>query len=245
MSDILNSRKRGSFYLISLCIIYVLAVMSFSPPIRALPFFNYLWPFLMMLWLFAVLLSNPRFFTKPDTHQLVTYLFFLYTIFIAFAAGNGFIGNRFLEYFQIFIFYWAYRFNEKNNRQADSVKLIIYLIPVVIITSVMTVMQYVTNPNISRTAKKDTAAGLEQMGQGVAGYEFIYFLVFLFGTLLFIATTKKIKLKFIEKTFLFGLLLLFVLNIALSNFMIALILVFISILFRVFIPKVTSQRILI
>lgn len=219
--------------------------MSISPPIRALSFFNYLWPFLMMAWLSFAFLYQPLFFTKPNLHQLITYLFFIYTIFIAFAFSNGFIGNRFLEYFQIFIFYWAYCFNSKYGRVSDNLKLLYYLMPVVVITSVVTIIQYISNPNISRTAKKDTANGIEQMSQGVAGYEFIYFLVFISIVMLFLVTQRKKQIKTLVKGLLWFLIILFAVNIALSNFMIALLFVTISLLFRVFIPKISALRVLV
>lgn len=242
---LVTRKKRSGLYIISLFVIYCLAVMSISPIIRSLPFFNYLWPLLMMLWIFVTFIYQPDFYIKSNLHQLITFLFFFYAIFIAFTAGNGFIGNRFLEYLQIFIFYWAYQYNKIYGYKFDSLKLLSYFAPVVIITSIMTVMQYITNPNISRTAKKDTAAGLEQMSQGVAGYEFIYFLVFIFASLLFVIVGRKLRFNFFTKVLLYFVLLLFLINIVLSNFMIAVLLVLISLFFRFIIPKVTTIRILV
>jgi hypothetical protein len=238
----LKEVRRSGLYLISITLIYCLAVMSFLPVVKSLPFFNYIWPIFVAAWLATAIMMDNDFFLKPDLHQVLTYIFFFYTILIAFVAGNGFIGNRFLEYLQLPIFYWAYRINERKGWHRDSVKLLLGLVPVVIFTSIVTLSQYITNPNISRTAKKDTTAGLEQMSQGVAGYEFIYFLVFLFGPLLYLLISKRKQYGFVVKLFLILLLSMIMINIALSNFMIAALLVLLSIIFKLFIPKMTTNR---
>ncbi len=240
----IQTSKRSWAQLFALLLLYCLAVLSIFPPIRALPYFNYIWPVLSAAWLCAAIVSAPAFFIRPTIHQFATYIFFAYTISLAFAAGNGFIGNRYLEIFQVAIFYWAYRINEGNNRQDDNIKLLMWLLPVVLMISLFTVLQYIDHPNISRTAKKDTVVGLSQMSQGVAGYEFIYCLVFLCPPLLYLVINSRRRFKLPYKPFWIAVLTLFLINIAFSNFMTALILTLASIVFRLFIPKITSARFL-
>ena len=240
-----NQTKRGGLYLLSLLILYCLAVMSIFPPVRALPIFNYIWPVFVLAWILTVLIESPGYFIRSNFHQLIAYLFFSYAILIAFISGNGFIGNRFLEYFQILIFYWAYRLNEKKGMQQDSVRLLLCLLPVFVFTSILTVTEYVANPNISRTAKKDTLAGIEQMSEGIAGYEFIYFLVFSFASILYLVVNKKSKFASFKKIIWLIILGLIMTNIVLSNFMIALLLMFVSVVFRFLIPKISAKRIIV
>lgn len=219
-----------------------MAVMSVLPSIRALPFFNFIWPVFIFTWILISFLYSPSFFIKPNSHQLVTYLFFIYTISIAYIAGNGFIGNRYLEYSQIFVFYWAYRLSIKKGKLDDCLKLLFWLLPVIVTTSIITILAYASNSNISRTSKKDTLVGLEQMSQGIGGYEFIYFLVFILAPILYLLIDSKIKFSIIKRIFSYLLIGIFVGNIIFANFTTALILLIIIFIIKFMIPKLTSSK---
>jgi len=242
--QVINNEKLGLFYLASLLIIYCLAIMSIFPPIRALSFFNYIWPLLMTVWLLTSFLSSPAYFLKPSRHQLVGYIFFAYVIIIPHVSGNGFIGNRFLELFQILIFYWAYDINMKRGRQKYNERITLFLVPIVIVICVNTILKLSSSLYASRLAKKDTMTGIELMSQGVGGYEFIYFLVFVSASILYLILDKKTNLKAATKGGIGALLILSLVTIVLSNFMLAFLLIIIMLLIRIFLPYLAIKLVI-
>lgn len=225
---------------LSIVLFCSLALMSFLPQLRSLSFFNYLWPLNMAGWLFFAFLTAPNFFIRPSFHRLVTYIFFAYVTFIAIASGNGFLASRYLEYMQLVVFLWGFEFYLSNfDSRRINEKIIIFLSPFVLLTSVNTVYMYIFSPNISRTAKKDTVEGLEQMSQGVGGYDFVYFIVFIFAGLMYLSFVFDRKL--LLKTVLLSSAALFLANIVLSNFMIALILGLLAVFFRFIVYKTSKS----
>jgi hypothetical protein len=225
-------------YILSFLIFFVLALSSIYPPIRALTFFNYLWPLLMFSWIIIAYLARQNFFRQVTTHSIVVSFFFVYTIFIAYLSGNGFIGNRFLEYSQIILFYIAYKFYYDKNH---NIILILLLSPFLIITSYITLSEFFNSSMIARLSKKDTDAGIEYMMNGIGGYDFIYALTFIIIILFFTLFYKNVK----NKLLIFLITLLFLFTVLLSNFTIALILLFIGLLFRIVLPKISYSLLII
>jgi hypothetical protein len=127
----------------------------------------------------------------------------------------------------------------------DAVKLIGCFLPVAIIVSVMTIIEYVQNPYVSRLAKKDTALGIQYMQQGVGGYEFVYFLLFLSLPLIYFCFNRNVLLGYRLKIVLYLLLALFVANIVLSNFTTAFILLIFAVLFRFFFKHISTLLVFI
>ncbi|WP_156490488.1 hypothetical protein [Oleiphilus sp. HI0086] len=146
------------------------------------------------------------------------------------------MANRYLEYFQLIVFLWGFEFYSANfdNKRVNE-KILALLSPFVLITSINTIHMYITNPNISRTAKKDTAEGLAQMSQGIAGYDFVYFIVFIFAGLMYLSFSFDRKL--LVKITLLALAALLFVNIVLSNFMIAMLLSLMVLFCRFFVYK--------
>jgi hypothetical protein len=229
----------------SILTVYCLAVISILPQIRALPSFNYIWPLLIMVWIFFSFLANPLYFIRPSLHRLYTYIFFGYVIVIAYISGNGFIGNRFFEFMQVFIFYWAYEINKKRGRQEDGIKLILYLVPVVTIICATSISRYQTSPYASRLAKKDTTSGLELMSQGIGGYEFIYFLLFVAMIMLYVIAYKGSNIKVIPRVGFMTLLLIILATLVFSNFTTVLLMLSLSLIVRIFFPHVKRYTLLL
>ena len=108
----------------------------------------------------------------------MVYVYIIYTVVISYVAGNGNIGNRFFELSQLPVFYLAFENNRKLGRNKDNIKILKWLLPFVLFTCFQTLNAYRTNPYISRALKSSLGLGTEYMAQGVGGYEFIYFLIF-------------------------------------------------------------------
>ena len=229
---------------ISIVLFYSLVLMSFMPQLRALSFFNYLWLLNLIGWIFFSFLVRSSFFLKPNIHRLAAYVFFIYVFFISTASGNLFLVNRYLEYLQLMIFCWGFElYLVKYQDRRVNEKILLFLSPWVVFTSVHTIYAYSTMPFISRLAKKDTARGLELMSQGVAGYDFVYFLIFVFSGLIYLAFI--FKRRFLIKTVLLFLAALFLVNIVLSNFMMAMLLSLLALFFRFFVYKISKVWIFI
>jgi hypothetical protein len=151
-------------------------------------------------------------------------------------SGNAWLANRYVEYFQIIIFLWGFElYSDNYSEYYLNEKISLYLSPFILLISLNTIYMYFAYPNISRTAKKDTAAGLEQMAQGIGGYDFIYFIVFILAGLMYLIFC--LDRNFFLKAFLILCITLLSVNIIMSNFMIASLLCLMIIFFRVFIRK--------
>ena len=108
----------------SFLIIYFFAVSSIFSPIRALPFFNYLWLFLIFLWFLITLLEMPGFFGNQTIYMYSICIFIFYTVFISFFTKNISLGSRYLEFSQILIFYFEYKKNVIAKRAGQNRRVI-------------------------------------------------------------------------------------------------------------------------
>ena len=120
--------KRSLYHYFCLIIVYIFAVSSIFSPIRALPFYNYLLPILIGMWLFFTSLDFPRLLFKPTIYRLLVFYFIIYTVVFSYIMNNSSIGNRYLEFAQISIFFLEYQKNTLINRSSDNEKLIKYFI---------------------------------------------------------------------------------------------------------------------
>lgn len=237
-------RTRTFWYLISSILFFILAVSSIYPPIRAVSFFNKLWALCLIGWFATTILDNPSFLYNDRVHRLAIYGYIIYTIFVANLTGNGMIGNRFFELAQLPFFYIAYQNNKQMGRSKDNFFVLFALLPFLVITCLITIRACIEDPISARLVKKN-AEGFELMRQGIGSYELIYFLVLVFCTLLFVVFNNKRKVTFFQKSLGIGLFILFGATIVLSNFMTALLLTTIGVLGRVFLNKITLNKLII
>lgn len=230
-----NPRRRTLLYKFSLFLIWCLAVLSIFSPLRAFPYFNQLWTVCILGWIAVTILDSPKYIFRPSAYRLSVYVFLIYTITIAYITNTAAIGNRFFELAQIPLFYMAYQKNKLFGWGKDNLRIIAWVIPFVLITSYLTIKTLLTNPWASRgSGNVKVSDGIELVQKGVGGYFFIYFLVFAFAILLFILFNKKHLFEFKYKIIDFFVLFMFAVNIILSNYTTALMLVILSILIRFF-----------
>lgn len=250
MESIINTqssqrpRSRTFWYLISSVLLFILALCSIYPPIRALSFFNKLWALCLIGWFITTIFDNPKFLYNNHVHRLSIYFYIIYTIFVSNLTGNGVIGNRIFELSQLPFFYIAYQNNKRTGRNNDNLRILFALLPFLIITCFLTIRACIKNPITARLVKKNEE-GFELMRQGIGSYELIYFLVLVFCTLLFVVFNNKRKVTFSQKFLGIGLFLIFGVTIIFSNFMTAFLLTTIGIMGRIFMNKITINKLII
>lgn len=238
-----HNLKRSLAYKGGLCVIFILGLSSIFSPIRVLPFFNQLWAVCIFFWVVCVLLDNPIYLLKPTKFRLVLYVYLIYTISLAYIAGNGLIGNRYFELSQLLLFYLAYEKNSLQGRNSDNLLILKWLFPFIILTNLITLYIYKTNPIVSRLLKTSQGLGIEYSKIGVGGYEFIYFLVIFVPILLFVFTRNHIKMDKKYRALGVVLIILFSINIILSNFSTAFFLLILGCGLCLFLKEIKSHRI--
>jgi hypothetical protein len=229
----LHSSKSVFLYLSNIIICFF-SIASIFSPIRTIPYFNIITAILVFTWFVLIILDDPKFLFLPTTYNFIVYVFIFYTILFPYLFDNNVISNRFWGLAQIPIFYIAYQNNKQKQKQRINNLIIFCSIPFIIITSLITINAYTFDPFISRKIKS-TELGYRYMEIGIGGYEFVYFLVICVVILLYIVFNNRFKLKKSSRFLWFFLLILFSINIIMSNYSIALYLILISFTIRLFI----------
>lgn len=237
--------SRTLSHFISLMMLYIIILSSFYPPLRSLSYINQIWAVCIIIWTVFAFAETPRYFVKPNTYRLVVYLFIFYTVSIAYLSGNTIIGNRYIETFQMQLFYMAYERNKLYGRWKENQYLIRFIIPIVLLTSVITLNAYRTNPVVSRSMKKATEVGIKGMEMGIGGYEFVYFIVFLFLILFNYIICKNIKIQIKKYITVVLICVILLINIVLSNFTTALLIVSIGIILIIIIERIPFKYLII
>lgn len=214
--------------------IFFLGLFSFFPFIRAISFFNLLWPVLLMILVVSIFLTSKRNrILKPGRLTFFIVLYIIYTVGVSFLSGNLSIANRFIELSQVPIFYLAFEHNKKLGRNMNNFRIIKLLTPFIILTCILTLKGYQRSAFISRAIKSSGIESSEILFSGVGGYEFIYFLVFIFSILIFTFRSIDIGKHQKKSQLIMGLLtLLTAYTVVLSGYTTALFLISLAILFR-------------
>lgn len=214
------------------------------PPLRILPFYNFLWFTLMITWFSIIIIGYPRFLLNAPLLRKIMVLFVLYTIIIPFFFNNSQISNRFISLAQIPFLYFVYEFNTKYIGNKANLRIIKWTAPIIIFVCIMTVIGLWDSPFLSRAISvgADTQT-LEPLRQSIGGYDFIYLLsiltVIIFCVLWIL---KGRKFPFLSRLFLWGLFSLFFLCVVLSNFLTALIIIIVSIIIFLIFNKDALKR---
>lgn len=179
----------------------------------------------MLFWFLISIVIEPKFFLRPTKHRMVTFLFIIYTVVFPYITGNAIIGNRYLNISIIFFFYIVYEFN-KYIKQENYNKFIVKMtIPFFFITLMKTILALLENPSISRSIKTADPYTLSILQQGVGGYSFIYFSVFLSCIISYVIIQEGKKINHLKRILLIISDAMIILLIILSNYFIALLMV--------------------
>lgn len=236
----LKRRHRNPFFQkVFTLIVFYLAVASFLPEIQALKGYTLSCFIASFSWVIYAALSKPYFFINKQINKHTILLFIMYTFLMPYISGNGTIGNRYLSYGQVFIFYLIYQYNHSYGYDNSSRFIIKWSLPFIVYTSIQTLSMLLSNPFLSRSLKGngDEYSALIRL-QGVGGYEFIYFLVFIVILLLFFIFNKKnLKYTFRMQISFYSLLLLFAGTAIYSNYFTGLTIIVVSFFTLIFLKK--------
>ncbi|MBA4294356.1 hypothetical protein C0431_15460 [bacterium] len=222
---------------------FLFVLMNIFPPFKSIPGYNFVTLLPLLLWVACAFLQNPAFFTifsKNPLHRQVVIFFAAYTILIPYLFGNGIIGNRYLVFAQLLSFYFIYQYNRYYGYERSSFRIVMWSLPFVLITSIITFYSLRTNPWLARSIKSSGEYSAQVQSQGFGGYEFIYFLVFICILILFIALNRGFISLSRTKQLFFGIILLQLFSTVLyANFFTALVLFFIAATILILIRKST------
>lgn len=214
--------------------------MSIFPPIRTFSFSNHLSAAMVLSWFVTITIAYPKFWFNSTVHRLVIYGYIVYALVIANLSGNGVMGNRYFELFQLPMYFIAYYTYTQMGKVQACRRVIMGLIPFLIFTCISTTRACIAYPFAARESIGGVEA-LARMRVGVGGYELIYFLVVAFAICLYLFwSIQSIK----HKVGLGILMILFFATIVASNFMTALMLTTVSVVVRVFLSKITINKII-
>ena len=217
-------------------------LIQLIPTVRSFTFFNFIWASGYLIWLFYYFF---KFFKKKiNTQFLLFFTSFFLLILIPLFGSNIQISLRYFEISQIFAFSIA--FTKLNSKYYKFIFVFFKLI--MILTSLITLIEYQTNPFVSRLVMKNSESLSDILQfRGIGGYNFIYSLLFLTIYMIHnkINWFSSLNLK-INNVIHYGILFLFITVIFKSNFATALILLSFSIVTRFMLgKKINIKKIII
>lgn len=207
-----------------------LLISNLFPPMKAVPAYQITVFLIMFLWISSVFIIRPYFFININLHVLCIYFFIIYTAVTPYLFDNDVIGNRYLQLSLMFVFYLIFVYNEKYGYEKSSKMILIIALLFVLITSITTLIGLFENPYLSRSIKSSGEHSQFLNSQGIGGYEFIYFLVFIVIILYYILiNARNFKLKLRTNLLFIGLFIIFLTTVVFSNYFTALILLMIGV----------------
>jgi hypothetical protein len=217
----------NSYHLILNSLLFTNVIIHLIPQFRLLSYYPYIWLFTMLLWFTLVLVVRPTFMFKLSIPMIAMLFFSLYTVIIANLFNNYSIGNRYLGISQIVFYYFAFQFNKRAHRSDLNLKIILYLLPAIIYTTLRTINGLRNNAYASRMIKSTGEETVLLLSQDIGGYEFIYFITFLFVFMVIIVLEIKMSSLHKLSILIFSSLLLY--SVILSNYMTSIVLILVTI----------------
>lgn len=239
-----NPKARSLANICSQLFLFSLALSTFFPPVRLLPFYNQLWMISMLGWFMFTALANPNYIFKPSIFTISVYIYITYTISIAYLTKNPSIGNRFFQLAQLPLFYMAYQSNKTGGRDRYNLLIVAGITPFILITNYLTIKatNFDLTSEVSRSIIANRNVGIGLIKEGVGGYEFIYFLVILFLILINVLFNKVHPLKRSNNIIGTFILIFLAVSIVLSNYSIALLLLILITILRIIIPLLIGRN---
>ena len=217
--------KSNFSYKVSQIFIFLLALISFFPVFRWTQNYNIIWFITAIGWLVSTLIDSPSFLLKLSKYNFYLYIFFIYVILISYINNEIAIGNRFIDIFQVFIFYLAYEKNRLIGKSINTRKIVLLLAPFIILTSVFSIYYL----NISGDYARNIVYEQRRM---IGGYSFTYFSVFINIFLLYLY--RKNVFKTYIGFLIIALIIVMSTNILMANYTTAALLLFLAMIGRLF-----------
>lgn len=211
----------ANFIMDLLCII--LLVTFFIPQVRLLSFYQYIWLGAMLGWVIVSFLTNRKFYLGNSNFVILSLIYSLFTILIPYTVGVLAVGNRYLSLFSVVIFYWIYGYNSIYRGLEANMKIIYYSVPMILYTSITTLIALFNNPWVVRMIKSEGEETMLLLATGISGYGLIYSVLILVISLVpLILERNMLRMKWIYKLSLIGFVFLGGLLVIYSNYFTAL-----------------------
>ena len=233
--------QNSIFCIINILLISYITISSIFPPLRVLTPSAIINAICMAFWLMLTFLYSMGFYINATVQRFLTILFIIYSFLVPYIFGNVTVGNRYLGIAPIFFLYIVYEYNNYIGQPQNNFNIIKITIPFALITLIITGTGLRQNPLLSRSIKSSGEYSVNLLKRGIAGYEFIYFLVLLFPIIMYITFFSSITKKRYQKCLLILCCILIFSVIILSNYFTALIVSLSSLLIMI-IVRVTKKN---
>ena len=214
----------GLDYILRMCSLYIL-IWTISPPLQHPMVFRVLVLGAGLMWLLLSWFKIAEVKTDIHTIYLAVCGFCAIAIIIEWAFGSNFV-DAVISQLQIIIlllFVLQYVYYSKNDIQFIKLLTIIAII-CLSIWQIRTLIEYQTNPGVSRLLVRSSEDAKYYASQGVGGYGLVYPSVFTNAALMYLLTrVKGFRKIFVLIPLVIGLLLVFS-----SGFLIAVIMTLVS-----------------
>lgn len=225
-----NVTKNHSFWERSLNVSALyLAVSTVFAQIMAWNYYLILSLAAMFMWFACAVIYRSEFFKRLKMYELSILFFVFYTTVVPYLCGNGVVGNRYLAFSLVLSFHFIYTYNRQCGDNNSNKSIVKWTLPFILYTAVMTTIALIDNSWAARLIKTKGEESMLARAQGIGGYEFIYFIVFLCILLWFIILNRKLlklKLQIVSSTVVLLALLLY--TILLSQYFTAIIMLLVG-----------------
>ena len=233
-------------------LVLIVALTATFPLMFWIPSIEAISIFCMFIWFVLNAFDKPRMHNRTNAvYYFFSMVFLAYISLVTYLAGNSTIGNRYLNLFAIPFFYIVYKENTDRSNFKLNIKVVIMIISLSAITFIKTVIEILNNPYIIRTIKSSGSYTLNTLREGIGGYSFLYFFIFVgiisFGILTGLKQFGGFRNKRVIKFILFIIIVSSIVLAILSNYLTAIFLMLLGIIpvFIVGLFKFKSKRIII
>ncbi len=221
----LKKKLDGLDYILRLCSLYIL-IWTISPPLQHPMLFRILVLAAGLLWVLLSWLKISGGNTNVQVVYLSVCIFCILAIFIEWIAGSGII-DAVISQLQIIIFLlFILQFIYYKNYDTEYIKILtIVALLLLTIFQVRTLIEYQTNPGVSRLLVRSSEDAKSYAAKGVGGYGLVYPSIFSNTALMYLLG----KVKGPKKIPVLISLIIGVLLVMSSGFLIAAIMTLVSI----------------
>lgn len=181
-------------------LVLIVALTATLPLMYWIPNINAISIMSMLVWLLLNFFDRPKMLLKSNViYYLLSTFYLFYIIFVPYISGNSAIANRYLDLYTLFFFYIVYKENVERSNNKSNYKILIIIFSLSALTYFRTLIELLSNPYIIRTIKNAGIYSLNTLRQGIGGYSFLYFIIFIgiisFGFFMALKSIKRVHNK--------------------------------------------------
>lgn len=217
------------FEIILISSIFIFTIFPYAQKIEIKPLLVY--NIFFIFWLFLFFIKDSYKFIKQPVYNYFVYLFLLLLFIVPYSLGSNTITHRYLILSPIFYSFVVTKYYLTNNK-IYILKIVLYIIAFFsLLTSFTTISNLIKNPFISRIVKSYGYEREYVISKNIGGYEFVYYSVLIFPILFYYLLNFYDKISKKNLFLLITGISFIILTVILSNYFIALTILFISVLF--------------